>query len=438
MPTKGFRRGRAARKFDESSRARRPSASFVAENTPLIGNSVQPLARNATLVDERTTLPKCVECKANVRDTKNTEPAERERQRPVYTVTAEYDVLDVHCQTNCVLNVDKSAIIVRPTVNSVVLPMELETGSAISMIPFDVYQPKFANCQLQPSNKVLRSFTDESVPSKGMFKVNVQYNSHNVDLVLYVVPDSRHILFCRNWLEAIKLDWTEIKFTSGSGSVCLSHDCQLDGLVSKHRDLFDRQLGLLKGIKAHVELVEGAKPVYTKLYRVRYALRPKVELEFGKLKKAGVISPVTSSNRATGVVVVPKKNGAIGLCGNYKTTVNPQFKTVFPSNINIDDILADLAGGVKFSKLDLANAYNEMEVLEESRECLTIATHNVLFRENRLVFGITTAPAIWQNAIEKVLQGLPGVKVYIDDILVSGRTESEHLIHLGRVFERLS
>ena len=210
-----------------------------------------------------------------------------------------------------------------------------------------------------------------------------------------------------------------------SGSVCLSHDCQLDGLVSKHQDLFDGQLGLLKGIKARVELVAGAKPVYTKPYRVPYALHPKVELELGKLEKLGVITPVTSSDWATGVVVVPKKNGAIRLCGNYKTTVNPQFKTVSLPNINIDNILADLAGGVKFSKLDLANAYNKMEVSEESREYLTIATHNGLFQQNRLVFGITTAPAIWQNAIEKVLQGLPGVKVYLGDILVSGRTESE-------------
>ena len=306
------------------------------------------------------------------------------------------------------------------------------------MIPVDVYQSKFANCQLQPSNKVLRSFTGESVPCKGMFKVNVQYNSHNVDLVLYVVPDSRHILFGRDWLEAIKLDWSEIKFRSGSGSVCLSHDCQLDGLVSKHQDLFDGQLGLFKGIKAHVELVEVAKPVYNKPDRVPYALRLKVELELGKLEKAGVITPVTSSDWATGVVVVPKKNGAIRLHGNYKTTDNPQLKTVSQLNINIDDILADLAGGVKLSKLDLANAYNQMEVSEESREYLTIAMHNGLFRQNRLVFGITMAPAIWQNAIEKVLQGLPGVKVYLDDILVSGRTESEHLKNLCRVFERLT
>ena len=133
---------------------------------------------------------------------------------------------------------------------------------------------------------------------------------------------------------------------------------------------------------------------------------------------------------------MPQKNGAIRLCGNYKTTVNPQLKTVSPPNINIDDILADLAGGVKFSKLDLANAYNKMEVSEESREYIAIATHNGLFRQNMLVFGITTAPAIWHNAIEKVLQGLPGVKVYIDDTIASGRTESEHLSNLGR--ERLT
>ena len=76
---------------------------------------------------------------------------------------AEYNVLDV-------LNADNSAIIVRPAVNSVVL--EIDTRSAIAMIQVDVYQSKFANCQLQSSNKLLRSFTDESVPCKGMFKVN--------------------------------------------------------------------------------------------------------------------------------------------------------------------------------------------------------------------------------------------------------------------------
>ena len=77
---------------------------------------------------------------------------------------------------------------------------------------------------------------------------------------------------------------------------------------------------------------------------------------------------------------MPKKNGPIRLCGNYKTSVNPQLKTVSPPNIHFVDILADLAGGAKFSKLDLAKAYNQMEVSEDSRQYLTISTHNGLFQ----------------------------------------------------------
>ena len=54
-------------------------------------------------------------------------------------------------------------------------------------------------------------------------------------------------------------------------------------------------------------------------------------------------------------------------------------------NINVDDILADLARGVKFSKHDLANAYNQMEASVYLMECLNISTHNSLFQQNRLV-----------------------------------------------------
>ena len=136
----------------------------------------------------------------------------------------------------------------------------------------------------------------------------------------------------------------------------MSHQSELEGLVSKHQGLFDGKLGLLKGVKAHIEVVDGANPVYT---RVPSALRPNVAQELDRIAKAGVITPVTSCDWATGVVVVPKKNGAIRLCGNYKNRyVNPQLKNVSPPNIHIDD----LAGGAKFPKLDLANTYNQMEI----------------------------------------------------------------------------
>ena len=60
-----------------------------------------------------------------------------------------------------------------------------------------------------------------------------------------------------------------------------------------------------------------------------------------------------------------------------------------------------------------------------------------LFQYTRLPFGISTAPSLWQKAMAQVLQGLPGVVCYIDDILVTGRTRAEHKENLLKVLDRL-
>ena len=90
-----------------------------------------------------------------------------------------------------------------------------------------------------------------------------------------------------------------------------------------------------------------------------------------------------------------------------------------------------------FSKLDLSHAYQQVLLDDGSQKYVTINTHKGLYRYNRLPFGIASAPAIFQQTMEKILQGLPGVTVYIDDILVTGRDDQEHLEALEKVMERL-
>ena len=96
-----------------------------------------------------------------------------------------------------------------------------------------------------------------------------------------------------------------------------------------------------------------------------------------------------------------------------------------------------LANGESFTKLDLARAYKQMAVKKECQHLLTINTHLGLFRYTRLPFGISTAPALWQKAMAQVLQGLPGVICFIDDILVTGHTRDEHKENLHKVLTRL-
>lgn len=78
-----------------------------------------------------------------------------------------------------------------------------------------------------------------------------------------------------------------------------------------------------------------------------------------------------------------------------------------------------------------------MSVSEDSRKLLAINTEKGLYRYNRLVYGIASAPAIWQRTIDTVVQGLPGVKCIIDDMIINGATEEQHLRNLEAVLDRL-
>ena len=72
-----------------------------------------------------------------------------------------------------------------------------------------------------------------------------------------------------------------------------------------------------------------------------------------------------------------------------------------------DEVFQTLAGGQHFTKLDLADAYLQLELDEESRRYVVYTTHKGLFRVNRLAFGLACAPAIFQAVIEQVLAGVP-------------------------------
>ena len=102
-----------------------------------------------------------------------------------------------------------------------------------------------------------------------------------------------------------------------------------------------------------------------------------------------------------------------------------------------EDLFGSLSGGKAFSKVDLAHAYMQIPLDDEAKKLTTINTHRGLFQYNRLPFGIASAPAIFQRTIETVLQGISDTSVYIDDILVTGATEEQHMQNLDEVLTRL-
>ena len=99
--------------------------------------------------------------------------------------------------------------------------------------------------------------------------------------------------------------------------------------------------------------------------------------------------------------------------------------------------MAQLAGGQKFSKLDLSHAYQQILLDDDSRKFVTINTHLGLFQYTRVPFGIASAPALFLKTMDTLLQGIPNTLCYLDDILITSKTDAEHLSNIEEVLKWL-
>lgn len=97
-----------------------------------------------------------------------------------------------------------------------------------------------------------------------------------------------------------------------------------------------------------------------------------------------------------------------------------------------------MSGGKKFTKIDLSQAYLQLEVHPEDRKFLTINTHKGLFTPTRMRVGVACAPAKWQRFMENLLRDIPGVSVFLDDIKITGENDELDLKRVEEVLKRLA
>jgi len=141
-------------------------------------------------------------------------------------------------------------------------------------------------------------------------------------------------------------------------------------------------------------------------------------------------------------VHVPKSDGSIRVCGDYKA-IDECIEDNVHKLLNVQDMFPmlsqDLANPDTFSVTDLASAFNQLFLDEESTELLTINTQKGLFKSKRLCFGVKTAKSQFQRVMDSTLSGIKGVMVRVDDILVA--TSGGVTTHVGvikQVFSRLA
>ncbi len=164
----------------------------------------------------------------------------------------------------------------------------------------------------------------------------------------------------------------------------------------------------------------------------------KVEDELNRLVDLGIIEPVQTAEWAAPIVCVVKKdNQSIHICGDFKCTVNAVSKLDRYPIPKIEDLFAKLAGGKNIFQVRYVPGLSTSPACRGKQQYVVVNTHKGLFKYNRLPFGVSSAPGIFQRIMEDLLRDIPHVIVYLDDILITGVTEAEHAANLEKVLNRL-
>ena len=416
------------RETSSASDVETPSEFLVCENSELLVH-VEPSSEFAVHVEPCSKANDCL-CQSNKFDLNCLNDTKIEKNELPNTVN--------FSRANSEMKGNKSKPMVNVSLNGKDVHMEVDTGAAVSCMSranFD--RLSLPGCVLSECNINLCVANGQTVKSICRATVNVKYQNLSCALPLYIVDSAFPTLLGLEWINSLfGAGWFE-RMTDSSCSVNLVQSRQEFIDKVKTSKVFDPGMGLITGYEANIDLKPNAKPVFCKFRQPPFAHVEAIGKTIDQLVSEGILVKVDYSDYASPVMPVIKPNGEIRLCGDYKRTLNPNIDTaVYPLPV-MEDCLWNVRGGELFTKLDIKGAYNQVPVRDEDQILLTINTHKGLYKFTRLPYGVSSASAIFQSIMDRVLEGMQGVICRVDDILVTGKNDAQHMSNLEEVVSRL-
>ena len=206
-------------------------------------------------------------------------------------------------------------------------------------------------------------------------------------------------------------------------------------LKEEYPEVFSDLPGRTTACQLKIETGEAA-PKGSHPYRIPNKLKEGVRAELEKLVDLGIVVPSTSP-WASPVVPVPKKDGTVRVCIDYRklnevTVADPYYMST------MEEILERVGESRIMSKLDLAKGFYQVEVEPQSQEKTAFVSPFGKFEFQRMPFGLKNAPAVFQRLMEVVLRDCYECSApYIDDVIVFSKNGEEHVQHLRCVLDAL-
>nr|XP_054767488.1 uncharacterized protein K02A2.6-like [Lytechinus pictus] len=307
-------------------------------------------------------------------------------------------------------------IIAKFRINDKEIGMQVDCGATCNVI-HEKDVP--SGTELSNTNQVLSVYSEGTVPVAGKCKLHLRNVKNNKKyLVPFVVVKGTvtRPLLGASTAQQMKL------ITVQYGNIEVVHAVTNDDILTSYKDVFTG-LGKMPGT-VHLQTDSSVEPVIMPPRRVPIVVKDKLKQELERLEKLNVVAKVTEPTEwVSGLVVVQKPSGKIRVC------IDPQYlnrslkRGHYPLPV-IEDVLPMMNKAKVFTKADCKEGFLQCELDQESSYLTTFQTPWGRFRWQRMPFGISPAPEIFQCHLDQNLEGLPGMYKIADDILIVGRGDS--------------
>ena len=337
-------------------------------------------------------------------------------------------------------------------INGRSIRFELDTGAPTNFITRTLWQ-SLGKPHLQSSDLQFDTASKHQLPILGKVELPVKAPTTCCKIWFHVTSVLGLNLIGRSGIRLLDLSVDEKIKKSSKNTVAkvfehlkpdtdLQQRCRV--LCSEFPDLFKPELGCLKDFELEIKVKPDYKPIFCRPRPVPFAIQEDLVDAYEAGIKHGVWKRTEFNDEGTPVVPIQKTalpgqtKRKIRIFGDYSVSINTQLEPHrYPMPLP-EDLLRKLRGGYGCTKIDLADAYNQIRLCPISQKRLALSTHTGVLLQLRLPFGITSAPGYFQETMDKLTSDLPGVAVYLDDILVSGNNAADYISNLRGLLQRLS